>query len=77
MAMKLHKSKPNDKVCNPTIYHSMIGSPMNMMTATRPDIAYHIGVLTQYNYDPSIVHMVAPKHVFSYLHGTKYYASAG
>jgi hypothetical protein len=40
MAMKLHKRKPDEEACDPTIYLSMIGSPMYVMTATCPDIAY-------------------------------------
>ena len=49
----------------------MIGSLMYAMTATRPDIAYAIGVLSRYNHDPSNERMVALKRVFRYLNGTK------
>jgi hypothetical protein len=41
------------------------------MTAARIDIAYAIGVLSRYNYDPSNEHMVALKRMFRYLNGTK------
>jgi hypothetical protein len=41
------------------------------MTATQPDIAYAIAVLSRYNHDPSNEHMVALKRVFQYLNGTK------
>jgi len=44
---------------------------MYAMTATRPDIAYAIGVLSWYNHDPSNEHMVALKRMFRYLNGTK------
>jgi hypothetical protein len=71
MAMKLHKRKPDEEACDPTIYQSMIGSLMYAMTATRPDIAYAIGVLSWYNHDPSNEHMVGLKCVFRYLNGTK------
>jgi len=71
MAMKLHKRKPDEEACDPTIYQSMIGSLMYTMTATRPDIAYAIGVLSWYNHDPSNEHMIALKHVFRYLNRTK------
>jgi len=64
MAMNLHKRKPDEEACDQTIYQSMIGSLMNAMTATRPDIAYAIGVLSRYNHDPSNEHMVALKRVF-------------
>jgi hypothetical protein len=53
MAMKLHKRKPDEEACDPTIYQSRIGSLMYAMTASRPDIAYAIGVLSRYNHDPS------------------------
>jgi len=71
MAMKLHNRKPDEEACDPTIYQSMIGSLMYAMTATQPDIAYAIGVLSQYNHDPSNEYMVALKRVFQYLNGTK------
>jgi hypothetical protein len=70
MAMKLHMKKPNEEACNPSISQSMIRSLMYAMTATRPDIAYAIGVLSRYNHDPSNKHMVALKRVFRYLNGT-------
>jgi hypothetical protein len=71
MAMKFHKRKPDEEACDLTIYQSMIGSLMYMMTATRPDIAYAIGVLCRYKHDPSNEHMVALKCVVRYLNGTK------
>ena len=71
MAMKLHKSKPDEEACNPTISQSMIGSLTYPKTATRPDITYAIGVLSRYNHDPSNEHMVALTRVFPYLNGTK------
>jgi len=71
MAMKLHKRKPNEEACDPTIYQLMIRSLIYAMTTTRPNIAYAIGVLSRYNHDPSNEHMVALKRVFRYLNGTK------
>jgi len=49
----------------------MIISRMYAMTATWPDIAYAIGVLSRYNHHPSNEHMVALKRVLWYLNGTK------
>ena len=71
MAMKLHKRKPDEAACDPTIYQSMIGSLMYAITATRPDIAYVIGVLSRYNHHPSNEPGVALKRMFRYLNGTK------
>jgi len=44
---------------------------MYAMTATRPDITYAIGVLSQDNHDPSNEHMIALKREFRYLNRTK------
>jgi len=71
MAMKLHKRKPDKEACDPTIYQSMIGFLMYMITATRPTISYAVGVLSRYNHDPSNEHMVALRRVFRYLNGMK------
>jgi hypothetical protein len=71
MAMKLHKRKPDEEACHPTIYQLIIGNLMYAMYATRPDIAYAIRVLSRYNDDPSNEHMIALKHRFQYLNGTK------
>jgi len=70
MAMKCHKSKPNEEACNLTINQSMIGRLMYVMTGTRPNVADPIGILSHYNHDTSSKHMVALKHVFLYLNGT-------
>ena len=71
MAMNVHQRKPDEEACDQTIYQSMIGSLMYAMTATRPDIAYAITVLTRYNHGPSNEYMIALKHVIRYLNGTK------
>ena len=71
VAIKLHKRKPDEKACDPTIYQSMIGRLMYVMAATRPDIAYAIGVLNRYNHDPSNESMVTLKGVLRSLNGTK------
>jgi hypothetical protein len=71
MARKLRKRKPEEETCDPTIYKLMLGRLMYAMTATRPDIVYAIGVLSQCNHDPSNEHMVSLKPVFQYLNGTK------
>jgi hypothetical protein len=69
-AMTLHKRKPDEEACDPTIYQSMIGSLIYVMTATRPDIAYAIVVLSWFNHDLSNEHMKALRRVFQYLNST-------
>jgi antitoxin component HigA of HigAB toxin-antitoxin module len=69
MAMKYHKKKPDKAACDPTRHQSMIRSHMYAMTATQPDIAYAIGVLSRYNHVLSIEHKVPLKRVFRYSNG--------
>jgi hypothetical protein len=71
MAMKHHKRKPDEEACDHTIYRLMIGIQIYAMTATRPDLAYAIGILGRYNHDPSNEHMIALKRMFGYLNSTK------
>ena len=44
---------------------------MYAMLGTRPDIAFAVQQLSQFNADPSITHMIAAKRVIRYLQGTK------
>jgi hypothetical protein len=46
---------------------------MHLAIITRPDIAFHVSKLSQFNSDPSIHHYTAAKHVLRYLQGTKDY----
>jgi len=71
MAMKLHKRKPNKEACHPTVYQSMIGPLMHVMTPTHPDIPDAIAVLSRYNHNRNNDHMVGLKHVFRYFNSMK------
>ena len=44
-----------------------------MSTATRPDVAAAVGVLSQYMSRPSKEHCIGVKHVLRYLKGTLMY----
>jgi hypothetical protein len=69
--MKLHRRKPAEVACDPTIYQSTVGSCMHAMTAILPNFAYAIGVLSRYNHDQSNEHMVARNCVYQYLNSRK------
>jgi hypothetical protein len=51
-------------------YLQAVGSLMYLAIATRPDIAYAVGVLARFNQNPGMQHWKAVKHVFRYLKGT-------
>jgi hypothetical protein len=54
-------------------YMSAVGSLLYLAIATRPDIAYTVGVLGRYNSKPGVSHWRAVEHLFRYLQGTKDY----
>jgi hypothetical protein len=51
-------------------YQSAIGSLMYAMLGTRPDLAYAVGTLSQFNANPGHGHWKAVKRIFRYLKGT-------
>jgi len=53
------------------IYQSAVGSLMYAMLGTRPDIAYAVGCVSQFNHSPLWEHWIAVKRIFRYLAGTK------
>ena len=55
------------------MYASTIGILMYAKVCTRPDIAFSVGVLGQYQSNPSMDHWRAAKRVMRYLQGTKDY----
>ena len=52
-------------------YQSAVGSLMYAMLGTRPDIAYAVGLVSQFNHAPHWDHWVAVKRIFRYLAATK------
>jgi hypothetical protein len=54
-------------------YLNVIGSLMYLAQATRPDIAYAVGLLGRFASDPRPVHWEAAKHLMRYLIGTRNY----
>jgi hypothetical protein len=51
-------------------YIHAVRSLMYLAIATRPDIAYAVGVLARFNSNPGKAHWNAVKHLFHYLKGT-------
>ena len=68
---KLETRKGSEPSVNKHEYQHLVGSLMYAMLGTRPDIAFAVQQLSQFNADPSITHMIAAKRVIRYLQGTK------
>lgn len=63
-------------ICDPdqhTLYQSLVGSIMYLMTSTRPDLAFTISSLSKFLAKPTTVHLAAAKRVLRYLKQTKNY----
>ena len=68
---QLRKSTQDDNIIDdPREYQSITGSQMYAMLCTRPDTAYAISQLSQYNNAPNKTHYAVVKRVLRYLKGT-------
>ena len=54
-------------------YASAVGSLMYAMMCTRPDICYVVGLVSQFQSNPSQKHWMAVKRILRYLKGTSDY----
>ena len=57
---------------DPKEYQSIVGSQMYAMLCTRPDLAYAISQISQFNNAPNESHYGVAKRVLRYLKGTLY-----
>lgn len=67
-----NESNSSDKCQNP-LYQKLIGSLMFLAVMTRPDIAYSVSFLSQFNNCHTEYHWKCAKRVLRYLKGTKNY----
>ena len=67
---KLEPAKENEERGDRTKYQQAIGSIMYAMVYSRPDIAFHIGQLSQQLRDPTVRHESAVKELGRYLRST-------
>ena len=57
---------------SPTLYRSIIGSLL-YLTASRPDIAFSVGVCARYQANPKESHLTTVKQIIRYVNGTSNY----
>ena len=58
------------KAADKALYQSIVGSLLYLSTATRPDISYVVGVLSQFTSAPTQTHLTAAKRVLRFLKHT-------
>lgn len=68
-ARKSHLANKSPKQLEES-YRSLVGSLNHISTATRPDIAYSVSVLSKYLNNPTIRHVFAALRVVRYLYST-------
>ena len=71
---KFQKLSPSCEPFDIQTYQQAIGCLTYVSTATRPDVAAAVGVLSQYMSRPSKDHWIGVKRVLRYLKGTLKYA---
>lgn len=69
------QSAEDNKLCDKNIpYQRLIGSLMYLVVLTRPDLAYTVSYLSQFNNCYTEYHWKCAKRVLRYLQGTKSYS---
>ena len=68
-----HKRTNDEKPFNKETYQQAVGCLTYVSTATRPDIAAALGILSQYMADPSYDHWLGIKRLLRYIKGTLIY----
>jgi hypothetical protein len=66
----LQKGTETEKIDDPTIYQSIIGSLMYAVIGTRPDLAYTVTTFSQFSSCPTKAHLAAVHRVLRYLKTT-------
>jgi hypothetical protein len=69
-AAYLHRRTETEAPADAALYRSITSSIMHLAVWTRPDIAWITNKLSQFNSDPSELHMSAAKHLLRYIIGT-------
>ncbi|HMD14592.1 MAG TPA: reverse transcriptase domain-containing protein, partial [Bacteroidota bacterium] len=73
-SLPLRKATDTDKRTDQKYYQELTGSLNHAAVFSRPDIAFAVSKLSQFNSDPTETHMKAARHVLRYLKGTKDYS---
>ncbi|KAF1333661.1 Integrase catalytic core protein, partial [Globisporangium splendens] len=70
ISTKMLKFDP-DSAATDAPFREAVGALMHLMCATRPDIAFAVGMVARFMESPQVVHWTTVKRIFRYLQGTK------
>jgi transposase InsO family protein len=70
-SLPLLTARPGEKMCNVEYYQRLTGSLNHLAVFTRPDIAFSVSKLSQFNSNPTAIHLKAALHVLRYLKGSR------
>jgi len=73
-SLPLLKATKLDRRCNQLEYMEITGSLNHLAVYSRPDIAFAVSTLSQFNSDPTTTHLQAARHVLRYLINTANYS---
>ena len=73
-SLPLLKATKLDRRCNQLEYTEITGSLNHLAVYSRPDIAFAVSTLSQFNSDPTTTHLQAARHVLRYLINTANYS---
>jgi hypothetical protein len=68
---RLEKATEDDRTIDVKPYQSMVGSQMYGMLCTRPDIAFAVSQVSQFNASPIATHEAVARRILRYLKGSK------
>jgi hypothetical protein len=73
-SLPLVLAKSDDKLIDPTSYQQLTGSLNHLAITSRPDIAFAVSKLCQFNSNPTATHLKAARRVLRYAFHTRNYS---
>jgi hypothetical protein len=73
-SLPLLPAKSDDKLANPASYQELTGSLNHLAITSRPDIAFSVSRLCQFNSKPTFTHLKAARRVLRYAIHTRNYS---
>jgi transposase InsO family protein len=70
-SVKLIAATEDAELADREEYRTIVGTLSHLAVYTRPDIAYAVSKLAQFNQQPTTIHFQAAKHLIRYIAGTK------